>query len=243
MKFKIKSVRIDPQSARRAIRGQAPEALRPYAEKIGAVVVSQIGERFANGGDPDAPWAPLWVDNDGAVARVLESGAPRRRRSSDAMIERADRASKRATREYRAGTMSRSKKARVQRQAREMRKRSREAKGEGLPDRFRKGGKPLRDNGTLAASFVSVVETSPEGVTITVGSPVPHARYQHAGIDTTGPNYIPLTQAARGGWNPRLIPGWDYIVLNSVSVPARPIVRMTEQNRDEIVNSLDLARN
>lgn len=236
--FKVKSIRLDPASLRRAMREDMGAVMEGVGEKVGAILVSQTQERFENAGDDEISWPPLWVDNDEAVARVLDANAGRRRAKSAEVKQRADRSSKRASKAYRDGRISESEKKKIQARAREMRKRSREAASGGLPDRARASSSPLRDNGGLMSSIRADVQADGPRVRITIGSPAPHAEYHHNGFSTTGPNYIPLTQAAQKGWNPRLIPGWDYIVLRGVTVPARPIVRLSARNREEIVNTL-----
>lgn len=231
MKVRVKSIRLDRQSVRRAMRESMPRVIEGVGEKVGAVLLSQTQARFANSGDEDLRWAPLWADNDGAVASVLQSGSSRRGREKQGKAKKsAARAIVRAEREYDEGKITRSQRNR--------RIRNNESKLKGLPNRTRSGGSPLRDNGTLATSFATSVRSDQGRVTITVGSPLPHAQYHQSGYSTSGPNYIPLTDAARGGWNPKLIPGWDYIVLQGVTVPARPMVRVTKSNRQEIIDTI-----
>jgi phage gpG-like protein len=238
VKFELDSLSIDPNSLRRAMREQMPAVMEAYGERVGVIVKSQIQERFAQGGDSDIQWAPLWADNDAAVAKTLKSGAAGRRKRAEEIRDKADRSRVRVKKQFDSGAITRSQKNRRYRQAKIKKDRAIEAAGDGLPDRYRKGGKALRDNGILSGSFTSDVRADGPSVTVTVGSPLPHARYHNDGFSTSGPNYIPLTDAAKGGWNPNLIAGWDYIVLQGVTVPARPMMRLSNANIEEIKQTL-----
>ena len=231
MKVRVKSIRLNRQSVRRAMRESMPQLTQAVGEKVGQKVIEQIGKRFKDGSDDDIKWAPLWADNDGAVAAVLQSGSSRRgRKKQEQARNNAARSIERADREYDEGKITRSQRNR--------RIRNNETKLKGLPQRTRAGGHPLQDNGLLRSSFTSDVRAEQGRSIVTVGSPLPYARYHQNGFSTSGPSYIPLTNAARRGWNPKLIPGWDYVVLQGVTVPARPMVRLTQRNRDEIVETI-----
>ncbi len=235
MKFKATGIKIDTAGLRGKLLAQIEPQMRSVGESMGAVLVSQTQARFADGGDEEVTWAPLWVNDDGKVAAVTARTGVKSRRARAADIEgKADKSIARADREHASGKINRSTRARRHRQAESKKKKAAEVAG-GVPsNRTRKGGQPLRDNGAAMASFVSVVDYSDGLLTIKVGSPLPYAKYHHDGFSTSGPNYIPLTDAARGGWNEKLIPGYDYAIVQGVTVPARPIVRATPGNIEEL---------
>lgn len=102
-----------------------------------------------------------------------------------------------------------------------------------VPGSHRSGGQPLRDTGTLEASFgVPQTEASELTATSTITSGVPYAAFHQTGFQTKGPNFIPLSRRAqrlhRPGANPKdegLALGIDYVMAwKGVTVPARPMI-------------------
>jgi phage gpG-like protein len=117
----------------------------------------------------------------------------------------------------------------------------------GPKDHYRSGGSPLQDTGALRASLTFEATPHRGGIRIRWGSPLPYARYQHHGFSTSGFNIIPITRRAATmirtspGVSPKqlgLKSGVDYIVVRGVTVPARPIVRMSAANRQELKDEM-----
>jgi phage gpG-like protein len=232
-------IRLDRRSLRAAIRDQMPAILQAAGDRMGAVLEQQTKRRFDEGGDAEARWAPLWINNSAAVSRVTVGERADRKRSQVARNTRrsAERTKQRAIVARDRGDMPRSKANRMIRRAEAKANRAEEIARLGTTDARREGGEPLRDTGALQASFTNLATVAGTTLRIEVGSPFPHAEYHHRGFSTRGPNYIPLTQRAKAGWTDRLIPGYDFVILQGVTVPARPIVRLSARDREELTRS------
>lgn len=231
MRIRVKGYRIEGAGIREKLR----PAFQSAGERIGSVLVSQTKRRFVESGDEEIAWADLWVNNQDAVSRF--TGGDRADIERAKIRANAERAVERVDRDYKAGKITRSQYDRKKRRSEEKSRLASEIERSGTSDLFRAGGKPLRDTGASQASIVSVTEVTDRGVLITVGSPLERVAFHHHGFTKKGPSYIPLTMRARKGWNERLVPGYDYIVLKNVKVPARPIVRVTPGNIEQIRKS------
>ena len=219
----VKSVKID--GVKRVMQARLGQILRKATADLRAVQLEQIAAAFKNGGQPSAKWKPLWADTfKGAIAEkhLLAQGkaamgiAKGRSQLAKALnAKQFDAAVKKI-----GSHEERFKKASALAVAAES---------------YRKGGKPLRDNGFLMASFFTkyafVFEEAGTAL-IVVASAAIYAGWQHSGFKTKGPNFIPLSLKARRHHvlhqNPNaegLEQGVDYIMAwKGVDVPARPII-------------------
>lgn len=117
------------------------------------------------------------------------------------------------------------------------------------PGSYRRGGQPLRDTGRLSSSLTSTISDTPRGVTLTLVSPLPYAQAHQEGFETSGPNFIPLTQKAkrrhRKGADPAeegLVRGVDYVMAwNGVSVPQRKIYNMPSEDVEDLREAITTA--
>lgn len=225
---KVRRIRIDRAKLKAAIRDLTIKEIRVKLEAIGSTVLGQTQRRFDDRGDEEIRWPDLWVNKPEAVAKFTSTKEARKKREQ--RTKRAQRALDKVNAGDGDNFHTRRRKATAK--LREAKK----AEDEGVPDIFRRGGEPLKDTGELQASFAQVVEPTPRGGRVRIGSPLERAGFHQTGFTTSGPNYIPLTQRARAGWNAKLIPGHDFVMMGKgVTVPARPMVRLTAQNRKDII--------
>lgn len=226
---KVRRIRIDRAKLKAAIRDLTIKEIRVKLEAIGSTVLGQTQRRFDDRGDEEIRWPDLWVNKPEAVAKFTSTKEARKKRTDK--VKRTQRAVDKIL------TISDiSDRNVVLRKARKKLREAKKLESEGVPDIFRRGGEPLKDTGELQASFAQVVEPTPRGGRVRIGSPLERAGFHQTGFTTSGPNYIPLTQRARAGWNPKLIPGHDFVMMGKgVTVPARPMVRLTAQNRKDII--------
>lgn len=224
---RVRRIRINRSDLKAKLRGLVVDEIREKLDPIGITVVGQIQRRFDNRGDEEIRWAELWVNKPAAVSKFTAN--------KEATKKRADRVTRAQQRVDRIKESGDARSATV-RKARQKLRDAKQAKDEGVPNLFRKGGKALSDTGALKASFSHVTNNTPKGGIVQIGSPLPRAGFHQSGFTTSGPNYVPLTSRARKGWNPKLIRGHDFIMFaKGVTVPARPMVRLTNQNRKDII--------
>lgn len=231
-------IRIDRAEFERVVKAALAVELPKAGDRMGAMIVSHARRRFDDAGDETERWPDLWASNSDAVAHVTKkstAGESERQRQKTL----AEKNVKRVEAQIAKGTISASKAAARRRRAKDRVKRARSIARAGTTDLFRAGGEPMRDTGAARASFTHRVRSeSALKVIVEIGSPLDYTAYHQTGFGpTAGPNYIPLTQRARKGWSENLIPGYDYVVLASVTVPRRTMLRITDRNRDEIRQS------
>lgn len=230
------TVTIDVAHAKQVMRDRIPAILAARAEAIGAVVEGQAKERFRNSGDETGAWPDLWVNDPSKVARA--SGRKELIGDRALQVRLAERNIERVKARISAGTLKGedaiNAKSRAKRRLNLAKKISAKQAMSKEDAVFRAGGKPLWDTGILVSSITHYTTTTPNGATVEIGSPLAYGLYHQQGIDTKGPNYIPLTRRARKGWNPKLVPGYDYIVLQKVRVPKRVWMQFTDLNKRDI---------
>lgn len=228
---KVRRILIKRSDLKVKLRGLVVDEIREKLDPIGVTVLGQIERRFDQQGDEEIRWAELWVNKPEAVSKFTANKKATKKRAD--RVKRAQRALDRIDVAERSGE---EKFHTTRRKARRKLREAKQAKDEGVPDLFRRGGEALSDTGVLRNSFFHIVRETPGGGTVQIGSPLPRALFHQTGFTTTGPNYVPLTSRARKGWNPKLIPGHDFIMFGKgVTVPARPMVRLTNQNRKDII--------
>lgn len=226
---KVTRIKIDLGKLKVSVRDLVVKEIRVKLEEIGSTVLGQTQRRFDDRGDEEIRWDGLWVNKPEAVSKFTSTKKAKKKRTDK--VKRTQRAVDKIL-----TIPDISDRNVVLRKARGKLREAKKAEREGVPDIFRRGGEPLRDTGELFASFDFSVQPMPKGGTMRIGSPLERAAFHQTGFTTTGPNYIPLTQKARKGWNPKLIRGHDYIIMaKGVTVPARPMVRLTSQNRKDII--------
>ena len=232
------SIILDEVKAREAVRERAVAVVQSRANEAAALIEAQIKRRFRDNGDEEERWPDLWASNDAAVRRMADAQSTgggktlnegravrkrewlkahskyqdaREQRADDAKLKRLKNKSDRLFAIYRSGNPS-----------------------------YRRGGKPLRDTGALAASVKVVAVATPKGFVIEAGSTLPYGRYHNEGFQTSGLNYIPLTmKGARKprGMNPDtmgLIRGHDYVLARGVKIPRRRFVKFTRRNLADV---------
>lgn len=219
-----------------AARSAIVAKLRTRGPAVGVALLAQTRRRFRDGGDEEIRWKPLWASTVDPSSYATEQSQD----ILDAREERAEKAVERLDNRYAKGKID--QEAYELKSFRALKKLARvsEEADRGAAYSYRRGGAPLRDTGALMASLKSVTQETPNGVKVTIGTPLVYAKYQQEGTSKRkGLSFIPLTIAARrSGWTPRLISGIDYIMLRNVSTPARPFVRLTKGNIEEVVKLL-----
>lgn len=226
---RVRRIRINRSDLKAKLRELVVDEIREKLDPIGITVVGQIERRFDERGDEEIRWAELWVNKPAAVSKFTANKKATKKRTD--RVKRAQRAVDKI--EQISDISDRNV---VLRKARRKLREAKQAKDEGVPNLFRKGGKALSDTGALKASFSHVTNNTPKGGIVQIGSPLDRAGFHQSGFTTSGPNYVPLTSRARKGWNPKLIRGHDFIMFaKGVTVPARPMVRLTNQNRKDII--------
>mgnify|MGYP005818425125 CR=1 FL=1 len=115
---------------------------------------------------------------------------------------------------------------------------------------YRRGGKPLIDNGLLRASFFMMApQITKNGVSVSIRSSSYYAPYHQHGwrADPARMYFIPLTLKARRthrtGADPAdegLISGEDYIIVRGGwEVPARPMIDYDDPaNKKEVIDTV-----
>lgn len=133
---------------------------------------------------------------------------------------------------------------------------------------YRAGGVPLRDTGRMVNGLHSDTQESDSGATVRLLASDFHAIYHQTGYKTTGPNFIPLTLAAKRNYtifkaittrykgaskaekvkmraelkDAGFIEGETYIMAwGGVTVPARPIFNLPPEDIAEIRDALSYA--
>jgi len=102
---------------------------------------------------------------------------------------------------------------------------------------YRAGGTPLYDTGNLFRSLTSKMTAIGDGVRLTLLAPL-YGLYQHHGFTTSGPNFIPFTRAAVRR-DSKALKRHEYAYAKSgVTVPARPILAMTNTARAEVARTI-----
>lgn len=108
-------------------------------------------------------------------------------------------------------------------------------------DGFRKGGQPLRDQGQLMQSLNGATERNGDTVTIRLQTPLMYPVYHQHGFTTKGPNYIPLSAAARrfsrvaDAFAAGLKRGTDFLIFRKgVTVPQRKIFNTPTEDVQEL---------
>lgn len=116
---------------------------------------------------------------------------------------------------------------------------------------YRKGGQPLRDTGRLVQSLSSRLEATSTGCLLILKA-IDYALAQHRGFKTSGPNFIPFTRKAvkqhaekkrtkRGKPSADVYPVTKpdgLVVGKGVTVPARPILVMTQNSKREVARAI-----
>lgn len=176
--------------------------------------MSQVSEAFRNQGQPGEPWPKMWADKfRGNVAQHMVDKIA----TAHTALLKLKAAKNPDHKKIFKGV-----------------ERLDKAKKQAVPaTSYRKGGQRLRDNGALAASFFRGIKTILFGVGISrIYSTLFYAVYQQKGLQTKGPNFIPLTLQARRlhslGVDPKtegLEEGVDYIMAwRGVKVPPSPMI-------------------
>lgn len=226
-------IKLNKQQLAAETKKAAMRVIRERAEAVGVLLKAQTQKRFDESGDEEIRWAPLWANNDRAVgdmADLQESG-------STATDKRKTAYQKALKRYEKNKTNANANKLRIAKEQMDTRNTS-----------YRRGGKPELDTGALRASIDYRTTPMENGYRVSVGSPLPYAKWQNDGFSTKGPNYIPLTMAGAKkplGVDPEslgLVRGYDYVMAwNGVTVPARPFIRITPKNINEIKETFGLA--
>jgi phage gpG-like protein len=245
---------IDQRDLTKKAVAESRKRLQAIATDIGDIAASQAKRRFDNAGDEELRWPDLWANDSPRVARSIAGFIGKESVAQLRVQKRVEVASRRKSLERAREKLAKAKTPEADKKARSSVKRARNrlriSREEGTLKNtsYRRGGEPLRDKGSLAASVSSRVTLTDKGATIGVGSPRPYARYHQDGFTTKGPNFIPLTLRAKNkakGVKPEevgLVPGVDYIMAwGGVTVPARPFVRFTAQDKAEILETLRIA--
>lgn len=208
--------------------------VRQIIDELQVQQLEQVATAFRTGGQPGQPWKRLWADTFvGSVSRKI--------------LDKLGKAHARLMKMLRPNVFTPSSWARVIK----AKGRVDELKEKATPaTSYRKSGEPLRDNGQLAASFFGKSKeiNGSKGTSI-IASSAFYAVYQHAGLKTKGPNFIPLTLKARRmhtlGADPRkegLEDGVDYIMAwKGVKVPARPIIDYSNPTNKELLKRAAIA--
>ncbi len=217
------------------LRGAMGRILRNATGDLRVVQIEQWDNAFKNSGQPSAKWKPLWAntfkgsvshDNKQGILTATNRLATARSRVLTAKQGQAEKALKKQDK-AKSDLVKAIEKAKPS-------------------ESYRKGGKPLRDNGFLMASRFTKYAFVFEGESTTIiviASNAIYAGWQHSGFKTKGPNFIPLTLKARRRHvlhqNPFLEGleyGVDYIMAwHGVDVPARPIIDYADPvNRKQI---------
>lgn len=237
-------LKINPEELADASIEATRRMLAPRAELVGIEVKGQTQQRFTDGGDSEVRWPDLWVNNQAAVESVTKG-----RQTLPARTVIADKAKASLARIDRLEALGKITATTAARRRSVTQARWRRARGlpqGGTADIFRggEGSQPLLDTGALRGSITFGVEEADRGWRVEIGSPLDYAGCQQRGF-TTPPgvkSYVPLTKAAQGGWRKALIPGYDYVIMQNVTVPPRPFLRFTDRDRREIIEVLEGAR-
>lgn len=227
--------RIDHSALKRAAQKAALAEVSRNGKDVGAVIVSQVRQRFDRQGDEQIRWAGLWSNDAAKVAKVTTGVRADEARAREVRL--AERNLERTESKIKSGEISTSKSGARRRRAKERLRAAKIVERSGTTKLFREGGEPLRSTGSLASSYSFLVTQTSNAIDVVVGSSDPRASWHHHGFKTTGRNYIPLTKKAQRGWSESLVPGFDYVVLQGVSVPARPQLRLTQRNISDIRRS------
>ena len=212
--------------------------LRKASAAIAVEQLEQWDNAFKNSGQPSAKWKPLWAnDFEGKISEKHLLGL-----GSAAMgISHAEKQLKDAKEQEeslkRAGKKKKGTAVKIA--AKSLKKMELQYKKSAAlavaATSYRKGGKPLNDDGILRASRqikYNLVFESEGAAIICLSSNAIYANWQQNGFKTKGPNFIPLTKAARLRHVLHQNPAWedleegvDYIMAwKGVNVPARPII-------------------
>lgn len=228
-------VQLDRSAIKRAARDAVLSSVRRNASGVGEVIVSQVQQRFDRGGDEQIRWPGLWASDASRVAKVTGGAQADAARAKEVRLAKSNL--ERTEAKIKAGDIAVSKAGSRRRRARSRLSMAKTVARAGSAPVFRAGGEPLRDVGTLRASYTYAVANRSSGVEVVIGSPDPRADWHHRGFKTSGRNYVPLSKRARRGWSKNLVPGYDYVILNGVTVPARPQLRLTRRNVVDIRRS------
>lgn len=241
------SIQIDTGRLSDTAKEWAMEKLRKQAKFVGEIAVQQAKKRFVDSGDEEVTWPDLWANDDrrvqDAITRTVggtESFAAYVTKELRLSQANYDKTLNKIT----DGKLEGDKASKARNKAKGRLERAKELSVSGNPS-YRKGGKPLRDTGALMASLSYVVSEDMYGVQVGIGPSVPYGRKQQEGFSQKGPVFIPLSvKAARmeEGGDPDtygLLPGIDYVIVKGkVTIPARPFVRFTDQNKKDIESAI-----
>jgi phage gpG-like protein len=239
-------IRIDTAELQRKLTAEVRARNERAAEAVGSLVVGQIQSRFVNGGDSELRWPDLWANDDAAVSRMVRAQqGDDAQGKRDAAVKRAEKSLERAKAKNERGEYATGKGQAAIRRATNKLRAAEELSRTSNPS-YRKGGNPLQDTGALQASFFYRVTPTDGGFNIAIGSPLEYAPFHQAGFKSSGPNYIPLS--IKGAKKPKgadpdamgLLPGVDYVMAwRGVTVPPRPMVRFTQQDRRDIAETFN----
>lgn len=234
-------INLDKQRLQRDLRAITAVTMRARAESVGVLAVQQSRERFRNAGDDEIKWPDLWANTATIDDRATRDELERRSNKAAETLTRAKRKLKRA---QDAGDVDAMRSARRSVQRAERKRDIADSEQAGGNTSFRRGGSPLRDTGALMSSMTFAVRNTERGATVDVGSPLPHAKFHQEGFSKHGLSFIPLSVRAKrkpAGVDPRefgLQPGGDFTYLRDVTVPARPMVRFSPENKRQITAAL-----
>lgn len=233
------AIRIGERDARRSLETHLPGIMERAAKRVGAIVEGQVKARFDNSGDEEGAWPELWINTQRALDAIRAQQGVGAAKAKVAAQGRAEAAYERVLDKIDDGRLTGAKAIQAKRQARRKLRLSRT----GFPELHRRDGEPLRDSGTLYNSIRHTVSKTKRGASTTIGSPLIYGLYQQRGINTKGPNYIPLTLKAKKGWSKRLVRGWDYIIApHGVKVPPRVWMRFTDRDKRDVRESFAAAQ-
>lgn len=241
------TIQIDTGKLVDASKEWAMGKLRAKAKAVGEIAVAQSKKRFDDGGDEGVTWPDLWASNDAKVWEAIKNQKDGERFFNSyfaAEIRMAEKNLKSVEKKIDEGKLQGDKARKAKMRATNRLEIAKEIKRTGNPS-YRRGGEPLRDTGALKASMNYQTREEKDSVFVEIGPAMFYGRYQQEGFETNGPNFIPFTiKAARKpkGVNPEdfdLLPGVDYVMAwGGVTVPARPFVRFTDQNKKDIESAI-----
>ena len=239
------SLSINPEDLARVAREALRGRLEAVAFQAGNVIVNQIKKRFIQSGDETGSWAPLWAGTD--AQREMAFG--QRNRAGDEIVRHEYELATKHLEKARQGVLSGKGKnpTRTLDRALARHEEARLAFYTGVAS-ARAGGKPLDDTGRSKNSFGHQTKWEGDSPVVEITTTEFFLQYHDTGFRTKGPNFIPLTTAAKNKKreNPTakpdqlgLVPGVDYIMAwAGVTVPQRRLFHFTPANSKEIADTL-----